>query len=163
MKSERWKAAHLTAMQARSVKAGWTQERLDLLRGLWDEGLSGSQIAFRMGLSRSAVLGKVNRIGLPPRRDKVLSPEERLQRRRDQNRRNWLARKKVVKFDPKRSIWNNIRSRPVVDLPPEYSPDAVPFLERRSFQCAWPLWNDTTPIDERTCCGSRSVEGLLPK
>ena len=39
----------------------WTREQIDLLRQLWNEGLTAAAIAARLGgLSRSAVLGKVS-------------------------------------------------------------------------------------------------------
>jgi GcrA cell cycle regulator len=48
--------------------AGWTNERVELLRQLWAEGLSASQIATRLrDVSRSAVIGKVHRLGLAGR------------------------------------------------------------------------------------------------
>lgn len=47
---------------------GWTEERVALLRKLWGEGLSASQIAKQLGgVSRNAVIGKVHRIGLAGR------------------------------------------------------------------------------------------------
>ena len=43
----------------------WTDERVELLRKLWAEGLSASQIAAQMGgVSRNAVIGKVHRLKL---------------------------------------------------------------------------------------------------
>jgi len=46
----------------------WTDERVDLLKKLWSEGLSASQIAGRLGgVTRNAVIGKVHRLGLSGR------------------------------------------------------------------------------------------------
>lgn len=46
----------------------WTEERVDLLKKLWTEGLSASQIARTMGdVTRNAVIGKVHRLGLSGR------------------------------------------------------------------------------------------------
>jgi GcrA cell cycle regulator len=46
----------------------WTDERVELLRKLWTEGLSASQIARQMGgVTRNAVIGKVHRLGLSGR------------------------------------------------------------------------------------------------
>ncbi|MCK5932295.1 MAG: GcrA cell cycle regulator [Fulvimarina manganoxydans] len=46
----------------------WTDERVDLLKQLWSEGLSASQIADRLGgVSRNAVIGKVHRLKLESR------------------------------------------------------------------------------------------------
>ena len=47
---------------------GWTEERVALLRKLWTEGLSASQIAKQLGgVTRNAVIGKVHRLGLAGR------------------------------------------------------------------------------------------------
>jgi len=47
---------------------GWTDERVALLRKLWTEGLSASQIAKQLGgVTRNAVIGKVHRLGLAGR------------------------------------------------------------------------------------------------
>ena len=46
----------------------WTEERVELLRKLWAEGLSASQIAGRLGeVTRNAVIGKVHRLQLARR------------------------------------------------------------------------------------------------
>ena len=46
----------------------WTDERVELLRKLWSEGLSASQIATQLGgVSRNAVIGKVHRLKLSSR------------------------------------------------------------------------------------------------
>ena len=42
----------------------WNDERVDLLKKLWSDGLSASQIAGRLGgVTRNAVIGKVHRLG----------------------------------------------------------------------------------------------------
>ena len=47
---------------------GWTDERVELLKKLWAEGLSASQIAAELGgVTRNAVIGKVHRLGLAGR------------------------------------------------------------------------------------------------
>src|SRR3974390_1504525 len=58
----------------------WTNERVDLLKSLWAEGRSASAIAAHIGgVTRNAVIGKVNRLGLAgrltaPRRPRSLRP-----------------------------------------------------------------------------------------
>lgn len=50
----------------------WTIETVQLLTKLWGDGLSASQIAAELpgAPSRSAVIGKVHRLGLPDRKRK---------------------------------------------------------------------------------------------
>jgi len=46
----------------------WTEERVELLKKLWQDGLSASQIAAELGgVTRNAVIGKVHRLGLSGR------------------------------------------------------------------------------------------------
>lgn len=49
---------------ANSSVSFWTPEREDLLKRLWKDGLSASQVAHIMGASRNAVIGKAYRLGL---------------------------------------------------------------------------------------------------
>src|ERR1700741_1556552 len=47
---------------------GWTDERVELLKKLWQDGHSASQIAKQLGgVTRNAVIGKVHRLGLSGR------------------------------------------------------------------------------------------------
>jgi len=55
---------------ARIAEMGWNDERIALLKKLWSEGQSASQIAMRLGgVTRNAVIGKVHRLGLSGRVD----------------------------------------------------------------------------------------------
>lgn len=46
----------------------WTDERVELLKKLWQDGHSASQIAKQLGaVTRNAVIGKVHRLGLSGR------------------------------------------------------------------------------------------------
>jgi len=52
----------------------WTDERVELLKKMWTEGQSASQIAKTLGgVTRNAVIGKVHRLGMPNRAG-VVSP-----------------------------------------------------------------------------------------
>ena len=52
-------------------ETGWTQERLETLKILWNEGLSISQIGQKLGVTRNAVAGKAHRLGLPKRQSPI--------------------------------------------------------------------------------------------
>ena len=46
----------------------WTDERVETLKRMWNEGQSASQIAKELGgVTRNAVIGKVHRLGLSHR------------------------------------------------------------------------------------------------
>jgi GcrA cell cycle regulator len=47
------------------VSSNWSDDRVEQLKSLWQEGLSASQIANALGnVTRNAVLGKLHRLGL---------------------------------------------------------------------------------------------------
>lgn len=53
----------------------WTEERVELLKKLWAEGKSASQIAKELGgVTRNAVIGKVHRLGLSNRAQAGAAP-----------------------------------------------------------------------------------------
>ena len=66
---------------AGAAKLPWTDDRVELLKRLWAEGLSASQIAARLGqgVTRNAVIGKVHRLGLSGRvtKTRVTTPRPR--------------------------------------------------------------------------------------
>ncbi len=54
---------------------GWTDERVELLKKMWNDGQSASQIAKELGgVTRNAVIGKVHRLGLSNRAGSVPAP-----------------------------------------------------------------------------------------
>lgn len=143
----------------------WTDERVELLRRLWEEGLSASQIAAQLtGVTRNAVIGKVHRLGLSGRvkaGDPVATVRKKAAREADVE---------VIAED--------------VTLPPDVAPIAVgadlaihseprpsaaelvavavsrrvTIMDLRESMCRWPL-GDPTSTDFHYC-GDRSITGL---
>ena len=61
----------------------WTDERIERLKKMWDDGATASQIADELGgVSRNAVIGKAHRLGLEQRPSPVKPGEEKEQARR---------------------------------------------------------------------------------
>ncbi|RMH48508.1 MAG: GcrA cell cycle regulator, partial [Alphaproteobacteria bacterium] len=55
----------------------WTEERVELLKTMWTEGKSASQIAKALGgVTRNAVIGKVHRLGLSNRNNGAAEKDE---------------------------------------------------------------------------------------
>jgi GcrA cell cycle regulator len=61
-----------------SPTPAWTDERIDRLKQLWEDGMTAGQIATELGgVSRNAVIGKAHRLGLKARPSPVRSNETR--------------------------------------------------------------------------------------
>ena len=54
-------------MNDSSTSGTWTPERVAELTTLWEEGVTAAEMGRRIGVSKSAIIGKVHRIGLTPR------------------------------------------------------------------------------------------------
>ena len=50
-----------------AIETVWTQERVERLEEFWASGMSAALIARALGVTRSAVIGKVHRLNLPER------------------------------------------------------------------------------------------------
>ena len=58
-------------------ETSWTEERLEILKALWEEGLSISQIGERLGVTRNAVAGKAHRLNLRKRQSPIAKKPEK--------------------------------------------------------------------------------------
>src|SRR3990167_3504199 len=138
----------------------WTDERVELLKKLWAEGLSASQIAGRLGsVTRNAVIGKVHRLGLSGR-----ATTSRMKSHRPRPR---MASKRMAKarFSPLgnpafRALYQEqaeVYHPPVEEL-------AIPLNERKTIQtlsecsCRWPIGDPQ--LSDFHFCGKNKVPGL---
>jgi GcrA cell cycle regulator len=118
----------------------WTEERVELLRKLWIENFSASRIAAELGgISRSAVIGKIHRLGLAGRDQPTSSLEHQCKPRMPRSeRRPWRPA----------SIGNAaLKAEPEMLVNPETQPfpSAVPIAKRLTVEkltertCKWPI------------------------
>jgi len=154
----------------------WSDERVDLLRRLWQEGLSASRIATQLGgVSRNAVIGKIHRLGLSGRGAKgAEAPEGDLPRKAA---RVVEAPAAVAEASaPATAVQDcatvvTLQTAPVQPPAPE-APAPVPrpepvalavsrrvtIMDLRESMCRWPLGDPTTP--DFHYCGDRAITGL---
>lgn len=147
----------------------WTKERVELLKKLWADGLPASTIAARLGgITRSAVCGKVWRIGLPRR------PGAQHYTTANAHRR---ARAQARKLKPpprkyQRRTWRyGAPLTPIfailtdgLPLPPPHEIDIarVSFDDAEKHHCRWiPADIDPRgrPQDQPLYCGDETVAG----
>ena len=143
--------------------ATWSSERIELLKRRFHAGLSCSQIAREIGVTRNAVIGKLNRLGLSRPKDVI---SEQLEQRRAAR----PARPKTSRtWRPKRPRLNNFaqhqvliaafpRPQPYAEDVPVYNGRGCTLLELSQGKCRWPISN---PGAEEFCfCGNEPVKGL---
>lgn len=125
----------------------WTEERVDLLKTLWAEGLSGSQICNRLGggVSRSAVIGKIHRLKLSGRAAR--SPSQKWAAA---NARRNYRRKLKETFAPLPPRLPRLPRAPM-PLPQETDIARVSFLEMDEIAVAIPLADGGTRIVVKHC------------
>ena len=144
----------------------WTDERVTLLRPLWEDGQSASKIAAQLGgVTRNAVIGKVHRLGLSGR---VLKPVEdaTAARRKPAQEVEIETAIAVVEVEAPEPL-AILSHRPAPDFPvPAAKPEPVALaasqrvtiMDLRESMCRWPIGDPTTP--EFGFCGARSITGL---
>lgn len=152
----------------------WTDERVELLKKLWNDGLSASQIAGELGnVTRNAVIGKVHRLGLSgraknpgsaaprPRKAPTRSPSHPM------GAQNGGASAGMTRGNT--ALAPQFAPDVATEMQPEHIPApaedvVVPFSERvtimelREYMCRWPMGDPTSP--EFRFCGGRSATGL---
>ncbi len=142
----------------------WNDERVELLKKLWAEGLSASQIANRLsGVTRNAVIGKVTRLGLPERlvssRKSSGGRTKSLNKRRERQRAAAAARSKP---SPRAKsmielVFDAVPIEPVEEL---FIPvkDRKGVLQLEASDCRWPIGDPREP--DFHFCGKGKVTGL---
>lgn len=145
----------------------WTDERVDLLRKLWAEGFSASQIATQLGsVTRNAVIGKVHRLKLSSRgrpAAAVAKPKKPASAPRATSRAASVARHVTTTFGAT-ALATQVEAEPVRYQQLRPVEDVVVPISRRlslvqlsERTCKWP---NGDPLTENfSFCGHESAEG----
>lgn len=134
----------------------WTDPRVALVRKLWADGLSASHIANRLGgVSRSAVIGKVHRLGLSGRAkrrvaDRPATPKRSRERRKPNPRIEHLRHVLGPSHEP--------RAEPDTLASAAVGAKRITIADLEPCHCKWPLWE--TDDDPRAYCGQDRAAGL---
>lgn len=143
--------------------SGWTAERVERLKTLWAEGNSARAVARILGGfrnygdgGRSAVIGKVHRLGLPPRACGAKPGAKR---------RYGAIRTRSTEAMNNRAFGNPIApvpKLPVLPIPPaaEYDRARVIFLELDRHHCKWPVADpQEAGHDKPLFCAEKRIPG----
>jgi GcrA cell cycle regulator len=142
----------------------WTDERVELLKKLWTEGLSASQIAGRMGgVTRNAVIGKVHRLGLSGRATPSRSPRPRGRKTRQPSHPSQASHfhssgSAALKADtdPQPDVHIEPEPQPIreVEIPPG---QRATILTLNEHTCRWPVGDPGS--EDFYFCGSNPKSG----
>ena len=132
---------------------GWTDERVELLKKLWQDGLSASQIAKQLGgVTRNAVIGKVHRLGLSGR----AAPSKPA-------RTTFKAPRPARPISAAPSAPRRIAEPVALAAHPtpvryvEEAPGTATVLTLGAHMCKWPIGDPS--LDSFTFCGRRAGDG----
>lgn len=126
----------------------WTDERKEMVKRLWADGMSASEIASEVGgVTRNAIIGLVHRMGLPKRRDMAQTVQKR--RVPTQRRAAKRSTRPIFSFIS-RPVCEPIDDRPVIAaiVPPVEPP--LSLLNLNDATCRWPIGDPQSP-DFRFC------------
>ncbi len=140
----------------------WTDERVELLKKLWAEGLSASQIAAQLGgVTRNAVIGKVHRLNLSGRAKPAASgPRPRKQRSSSPHRpstRHYTSGNTALKTHAPPAPRRLPVPVPLEDIVVPISLN-VSLLSLTEAMCKWPSGDPGT--DDFHFCGHKSWNNL---
>lgn len=136
----------------------WNDERVELLKKLWADGKSCAIIARQLGgVTRSAVIGKITRLGLQQR---STTQRQKFSRRRANIEKATIIQRPKAGFASIQYISKSATKTICVDpLPLPVATDAgrVRFSDLQAGACKW-ICND--PRDGAMACGEAQVPGL---
>jgi GcrA cell cycle regulator len=138
----------------------WTDERVELLKKLWSDGLSASQIAAELGgITRNAVIGKVHRLGLSGRAKSASSAAPRQRKARSSTHVLRMGRG-AIRGNTALAHAYEIEA----DATPELIENIIPIGQRRTIRewkkktCRWPACDPGST--EFFFCGGNTIMGL---
>lgn len=144
----------------------WTGERTEVLKKLWDQGLSASQIAKQLGgVSRNSVIGKVRRLKLSSRGRASLSPARSKKFKKPSNPTLQEAMKiaQVTSKTPTSSpVQALVPPKKIEETKTRSLDTVVPIsrniilVELKEHNCKWPNGDPLT--EDFSFCGNESME-----
>jgi GcrA cell cycle regulator len=138
----------------------WTDERVELLKKLWSDGLSASQIAAQMGgVTRNAVIGKVHRLCLSGRARPTSSvPRVRKMRGPSMHRpRTFVNGNTVMKTHAQPAARRLPQPVPIEDIVVPISLN-ISLLALTDAMCKWPIGDPGA--DQFHFCGHKNWNSL---
>lgn len=128
----------------------WTDERVEMLKKLWADGLSASQIAAELGgVTRNAVIGKVHRLGLAGRakstRTSTPRPRTKPKAPKPTPRLPQFSGNAALRMDTEEAPMPVARPKPVLEEIVIPEAERATILDLNEHRCKWPVGDPTQP------------------
>jgi GcrA cell cycle regulator len=153
--------SHPEAINMSANRATWSSERIELLKRCFHDGLSCSQIAREMGVTRNAVIGKMNRLRLSrprPMRAAPLEQDRAARPVRTRTPRALRSKRSPLDVLSQRALLKVAFAEPPVEDIPIFNGCGCSLLELGQERCRWPI---STPGTKDFCfCGNAPAKGL---
>jgi GcrA cell cycle regulator len=147
-----------------ATRSTWDSERVEQMTRGFHAGLTCSQIAREIGVTRNAVIGKLNRMGLTRPRGSAAAqraegPKQAKLPRRP-SPRTWLPRRLRLSIAAQHELLNAAfqATPPRAEEIPIHNGRGCTLLELGQEKCRWPI---SSPGAADFCfCGNERVKGL---
>lgn len=133
----------------------WTDRMVEELKSLWQTGLTTSEIAKKLGVSKNSIVGKVHRLSLSGRPSPIKKKEEIKKTKAIKIKR--AEKKPVAAPEPKEAPAPAEKALPEKHIKNEEKSDIVRLTDLDNHTCRWPLGD---PKDENFhFCGKKTRTG----
>ena len=145
----------------------WTDKKIEKLKDLWKEGISTAEIGKRLGFSKNAIVGKVNRLGLEHRTSpiKTSAKPKKIQETKsvspskttssiEQNNKKTLHTPSSSKVENKRNVPDIASTGKIVH---QSTAEGVHLIDLTSDRCCWPIDDGTS--GDFCFCGKKVFKG----
>lgn len=140
----------------------WTEQKIQMLKDMWGNGYSASEIAKRLGgLTRNAVIGKAHRLKLSGRPSPIKRDDKAVNAKspaaRTMPKKVMLRALPMPPAPPNKANQPSAINRVSIDQEKRPATSVTP-LKSGERQCRWPIGDPRSP--DFRFCGCAAYEGL---
>ena len=133
---------------------GWTNESVEELRRLWDKGLTASEIAKKLGVTKNAIVGKVHRLCLKARPSPIKTKDEEMKQVQETVAQKVVVEAEIVEELP---VEENVSETDSTSISTSNDGNKLKLVDLDSHTCRWPLGDPRD--DDFGFCGKKVRAG----
>lgn len=138
--------------------AGWTDEMVNRLKELWDEGLTTGEIGKKLNVSKNSIVGKVHRLKLISRPSPIKKKDDEESIKKPEPKKAEIKKAPEPVKEVKKKFEPKIKEEPITCVTPvKKSGDKITVVDLDNHTCRWPIGD---PKDENFhFCGKKVRTG----